>query len=87
MINGFHKPDFVVDVTGTMEKKRLSLNAYESQFVKGESSVDTPLTNGYIESVESRERLFGKEAGVTYAEGFFSRSPLLLDKDLLGEHL
>ncbi|MGX1193266.1 bacillithiol biosynthesis deacetylase BshB1 [Metabacillus sp. SLBN-84] len=87
MINGFHKPDFVVDVTGTMEKKRLSLNAYESQFVKGESSVDTPLTNGYIESVESRERLFGKEAGVTYAEGFFSRSPLLIDKDLLGEHL
>ncbi|UOK56843.1 MULTISPECIES: bacillithiol biosynthesis deacetylase BshB1 [Metabacillus] len=87
MINGYHKPDFVVDITDTMEKKLASLRAYESQFIKSDASLITPLINGYIESVESRERLFGKEAGVKYAEGFLTKSPILLDKDLIGDSL
>ncbi|WP_224768237.1 bacillithiol biosynthesis deacetylase BshB1 [Metabacillus idriensis] len=85
MINGYHKPDFVIDVTETMEKKLSSLRAYESQFIKSDASLNTPLINGYIEGVESRERLFGKEAGVSYAEGFLTKSPILIHKDLLGE--
>lgn len=85
MINGFHKPDFLVDISGTFQKKRASLQAYESQFVKGDDSVNTPLVNGYIDTVESRERLFGKEAGVLYAEGFLTKKPLLLFRDLVGE--
>jgi N-acetylglucosamine malate deacetylase 1 len=84
MINGFHKPHFIVDVSSTFQKKLASLQAYESQFVKREGSVDTPLVNGYIETVESRERLFGQEAGVLYAEGFLTKKPLLLFHDLLG---
>jgi N-acetylglucosamine malate deacetylase 1 len=85
MINGFHKPDFVIDVTETMDKKVNSLKAYRSQFEKGKNGVDTPLVNGYIETVEARERLFGKEVGVMYAEGFISKKPLLIAEDLLGE--
>jgi len=85
MINGFHKPDFVVDISNEMSKKIEALNAYESQFTKGESTFDTPLVNGYIESVEAREKLFGKEVGVQFAEGFMSKKPLLIHKDLLGE--
>ena len=85
MINGFHKPDFVVDISKEMPKKVEALNAYESQFMKGSSTFDTPLVNGYIESVEAREKLFGKEVGVNYAEGFMSKKPLLIHKDLLGE--
>ncbi|MEH7441677.1 bacillithiol biosynthesis deacetylase BshB1 [Bacillus sp. JJ1122] len=85
MINGFHKPDFVVDISNEMTKKIEALNAYESQFTKGESTFDTPLVNGYIESVEAREKLFGKEVGVQFAEGFMSKKPLLIHKDLLGE--
>ncbi|MFC3884224.1 bacillithiol biosynthesis deacetylase BshB1 [Bacillus songklensis] len=84
MINGFHKPHFFVDVSNTFQKKLASLQAYESQFVKGEGSFNTPLVNGYIETVERRERLFGKEAGVLYAEGFLTKKPLLLFQDLLG---
>ena len=84
MINGFHKPDFVIDTSEFMHIKKKSLNCYQSQFVKEENSVDTPLTNGYIESVEARESLFGKEVGVQYAEGFMKSKPLLLHKDLLG---
>ncbi|USK58610.1 bacillithiol biosynthesis deacetylase BshB1 [Peribacillus asahii] len=85
MINGFHKPDFVMDISAFMQKKIDSLKAYESQFVKSDATVDTPLVNGYIETVEARERMFGKEVGVTYAEGFMSKKPLLINVDLLGE--
>lgn len=84
MINGFHKPDFMIDISNTMSKKIEALNAYESQFVKGGDTFDTPLVNGYIESVEARERLFGKEVGVDYAEGFITKKPLLIHQDLLG---
>jgi N-acetylglucosamine malate deacetylase 1 len=85
MINGFHKPNFAIDVSGVMHKKIDALNAYESQFMKGVSTFDTPLVNGYIESVEARERLFGKEVGVEFAEGFMSKKTMLIHKDLLGE--
>ena len=78
MINGFHKPDFVIDISEYMMKKIDSLQAYKSQFVKSDTTVKTPLVNGYIETVEARERMFGKEVGVKYAEGFMSKKPLLL---------
>jgi N-acetylglucosamine malate deacetylase 1 len=84
MINGYHKPDFLIDISNHMETKKISLQAYESQFVKSDSSYDTPLVNGYIEYVEARERLFGKDAGVAYAEGFMTKTPLVVG-DLLGE--
>ncbi|MET3696094.1 bacillithiol biosynthesis deacetylase BshB1 [Bacillus oleivorans] len=84
-INGFHKPDFCVDITDTMEKKIASLKAYASQFSKAEAGrVETPLTNGYIETVEARERMMGKEVGVAYAEGYKTAKPLLLDSQGLG---
>ncbi len=85
MINGFHKPDFVIDISSCMARKIDSLQAYKSQFIKTDTTVDTPLVNGYIETVESRERLFGKEVGVKYAEGFMTKKPLLVHLDLLGE--
>jgi bacillithiol biosynthesis deacetylase BshB1 len=87
MINGFHRPSFLVDISETMPQKLASLQAYESQFVKTRNTVDTPLMNGYIPTVESRERLFGREIGVEYAEGFISPKPLVLSEDLIGEKL
>lgn len=84
MINGFHKPDFVIDISDTITDKLASLQAYESQFEKSEGSTETPLTNGYIEAVENRERLYGKEVGVMYGEGFKTKTPLLIE-DLLGD--
>jgi N-acetylglucosamine malate deacetylase 1 len=77
MINGFHRPDFVIDISEYMERKISSLQSYKSQFVKTADSIDTPLVNGYIGSVEARERLFGKEVGVAFAEGFKTKKPLL----------
>jgi bacillithiol biosynthesis deacetylase BshB1 len=77
-INGYEHPDFVIEVTNFIEKKKQALLAYESQFVKASDSIDTPLTNDYIAVVESRERLFGKEVGVNYAEGFKTTKPLVV---------
>ncbi|WP_226526662.1 bacillithiol biosynthesis deacetylase BshB1 [Metabacillus niabensis] len=85
MINGFLKPNFVIDISETIEIKLNSLRAYDSQFEKVDGSTDTPLTNGYIEAVESRERIYGKEVGVMFAEGFLSRKPILLSNDLIGD--
>ncbi|MDZ5711992.1 bacillithiol biosynthesis deacetylase BshB1 [Jeotgalibacillus haloalkalitolerans] len=79
MINGIHKPDFVVDVTDVHEQKVRSLSAYKSQFTP-ENGVQTPLTDGYIETVIARDRVFGKEVEVKMAEGFKSDKPLLINK-------
>lgn len=85
MINGFHKPDFTLDISETIEQKIAALRAYKSQFEQTENSVETPLVNGYIETVEARERLFGQQVGVKFAEGFKSKVPILLYRDLIGD--
>ncbi|MFZ7943055.1 MULTISPECIES: bacillithiol biosynthesis deacetylase BshB1 [Bacillaceae] len=85
MINGFHKPDFTIDISAFIDRKLAALRAYKSQFELTDQSIDTPLVNGYIETVEARERMFGKMVGVTYAEGFKTKVPLLLKDDLIGD--
>jgi bacillithiol biosynthesis deacetylase BshB1 len=85
MINGFHKPDFTIDISQFMDKKLAALRAYKSQFEQTEHTVVTPLVNGYIETVEAREKMFGKLVGVAFAEGFKTNIPILLDRDLIGE--
>ncbi|MFE7323003.1 bacillithiol biosynthesis deacetylase BshB1, partial [Bacillus subtilis] len=37
-----------------------------------------------FEIVEAREKIYGKDPAVHYAEGFFSKRMLLLDHDVLG---
>lgn len=85
MINGFHEPDFTIDITSFINQKLSALRAYKSQFERSSESFNTPLVNGYIETVEARERMFGKLVNVTYAEGFKTKVPILIKHDLLGE--
>ncbi|PAE24462.1 bacillithiol biosynthesis deacetylase BshB1 [Bacillus sp. 7894-2] len=87
MINGFHKPDFLIDISSFMDKKIAGLESYQSQFARSTGSFDTPLVNGYIETVAARESLFGKQAGVQYAEGFKVKNPLLVNTDIFGGEL
>lgn len=77
-INGFHSPDFLVDITSVQVEKMQALGAYRSQFIREENGMETTLTNGYLETVESRDRLFGKEGGVSFAEGFRTSKPLVI---------
>ena len=84
MINSFHPPDFCVDISDYFQYKLSSLKSYSSQFIKSADGVTTPLTEGYLEAIEGRERAYGREVGVLFAEGFKTKRTLLLDQDLLG---
>lgn len=66
------KPDFVVDVTGYMNKKVDSVMAYSSQFFDPKSTEpQTPITSkNFIDSIEYRARDLGRLIGVDHAEGF-----------------
>ncbi len=65
-------PDFVVDVTGFIEKKIQAVKAYESQFFDPKTNEpDTPISSkNFLESITYRARDLGRLADVEYAEGF-----------------
>ncbi len=66
------KPDFVVDVTGYIEKKTEAILAYSSQFHDPNSKEpETPITSkNFLDSVMYRARDLGRLVGVEYGEGF-----------------
>jgi len=66
--------DFVVDVTGFMDKKTAAVLAYSSQFYDPKSKEpESPITSKtFIESINYRARDLGRLIGVEYAEGFTS---------------
>lgn len=68
------EPDFVVDVTGFMDKKISSVMAYSSQFFDPKSNEpETPITSkNFTDSIEYRARDLGRLIGVDFAEGFTS---------------
>lgn len=63
------------------------MSAYQSQFLLEADGVMTPLTDGYIDSVIAREQVFGKDAGVRFAEGFKTNRPILLNENLFGDKI
>lgn len=66
------EPDFVVDVTGFIDKKNESILAYSSQFFDPNSDEpETPISNkNFIDSVTYRARDLGRYINTEYAEGF-----------------
>lgn len=66
------KPDFVVDVTGFLDKKVASILAYSSQFYDPKSNEpETPISNkNFIDSVTYRARDLGRFINTEHAEGF-----------------
>ncbi len=65
-------PDFVVDVSGFIEKKTEAILAYSSQFFDPNSKEpETPISSkNFIDSVNYRARDLGRLIGVEYAEGY-----------------
>jgi len=65
-------PDFVIDVSGFIDKKLEAVFAYESQFhKKGASEPETPISSAnFRDSISYRARDLGRLIGVEYAEGF-----------------
>lgn len=65
--NGF---DFAVDVTDAYERKLAALTAYESVFSGDQATL--------VDKYSAEDRYVGSLVGVTYAEAFKARSPLLV---------
>tara|TARA_R110002124_G_scaffold227889_1_gene393247 strand:+ start:155289 stop:156005 length:717 start_codon:yes stop_codon:yes gene_type:complete len=65
-------PDFVVDVTGFLDKKLEAVFAYESQFHKKDAlEPDTPISStNFRDSITYRARDLGRLIGTEHAEGF-----------------
>ncbi|WP_233884109.1 bacillithiol biosynthesis deacetylase BshB1 [Tenacibaculum piscium] len=76
------KPDFVVDVTGFMDKKEKSVLAYASQFFDPNSKEpETPITSkNFTDSINYRAKDLGRLIGVDFAEGFTSERYVAVDK-------
>ena len=67
------EPDFVVNISGFMDKKIDAVKAYKTQFYdpKNTNEPKTPISNlNFLESVTYRAKDFGRIVGVDYAEGF-----------------
>jgi len=66
------EPDFVVDISGFMEKKLESVKAYKTQFFdQGSKETNTPISSSnFIDSVTYRARNLGRIIGTEHGEGF-----------------
>lgn len=66
------KPDFVVDITGFMDKKVAAIMAYDSQFYNPDSrDAVTPIaTRNFLDSIKYRSQDLGRLIGTDFAEGF-----------------
>jgi len=66
------KPDFVLNVTGFMDKKIDAVKAYKTQFYDPKSNEpETPITSkNFIDSILYRANDLGRLIGVEYGEGF-----------------
>ena len=66
------EPDFVIDITGFLDKKIEACLAYKTQFYDPTSTEPmTPIaTKDFLESLTYRAQDLGRLSGVEYAEGF-----------------
>lgn len=66
------EPDFVVDISSTINTKIEAVKAYTTQFFDPQSKEpETPISSSnFMESISYRARNFGRIIGVDYAEGF-----------------
>ena len=75
------QPDFVVDVTGYMDKKMEAIRAYSSQFYDPDSKEpSSPISSkNFLESITYRAQDLGRLVGVDHAEGFTTERAVAVD--------
>ena len=75
------QPDFVIDISGHMEKKIEAVKAYKTQFYNSDSKETETIISkkGFLESVKYRAQDLGRQANCEYAEGFISHQMLKVD--------
>ncbi len=74
-------PDFVVDVSGFIDKKVEAIMAYNSQFYDPKNEApETPISSkNFVDSVSYRARDLGRLIGVECAEGFTTEKYVAVD--------
>jgi len=80
------EPDFVVDVTGFIEKKVEAVLAYKTQFYNPNSKeLSSPISSkNFLDSIHYRAQDLGRLIGTDYAEGFTAeRFPAIKSLDNL----
>ncbi|WP_298366627.1 bacillithiol biosynthesis deacetylase BshB1 [uncultured Lutibacter sp.] len=75
------EPDFVVDVTGFIDKKVEAVLAYKSQFYDPNSNEpNSPITSkNFLDSITYRAKDLGRLIGKDYAEGFNTERYVAID--------
>ncbi len=70
----FLQPDFVVDISGFMDKKIESVLSYTTQFFNPDLNEPQTYISSpdFLESVKARAMMLGKRIGVKFAEGYIS---------------
>jgi bacillithiol biosynthesis deacetylase BshB1 len=63
-------PRFLIDVSGSAERKREAILAYRSQFVVPERN------RAIVEWIDAANRYFGSRIGTAAAEPFFTKEPI-----------
>ena len=78
-INDSAVPSFVIDVSEHYEVKRRALACHVTQFTPADrNAVATRLTSSTFQQlIESRDAQFGALAGVSHAEGFVVKQPVV----------
>ena len=73
-------PEFVIDITGFLDKKIEACLAYKTQFYNPESKEPvTPIaTKDFLESLTYRAQDLGRLSGAEYAEGFTTEKLIAL---------
>jgi len=74
------EPDFVIDISGFLDKKIESCLAYKTQFYDPTSTEPTtPISSkSFLDSIAYRAQDLGRLAGVEHAEGFTTEKTLAL---------
>lgn len=75
------EPDFVVDISDFMDKKRDAVLAYSSQFYDPNSNEPvTPIASkNFLDSINYRAQDLGRLVGVEFAEGFTTERYLAIN--------
>lgn len=73
----YFQPDFVVDITAVIEKKKEAIRAFKTQFFSKDDKSGDPQTYisspEFFNSIVNRSAMWGKMVGVQHAEGFLSK--------------
>lgn len=66
------QPAFILDISEEWPRKRASIEAYHSQFVKGREAI----APSFIDRLEQEAANWGRLIGTSYGEPFASREPI-----------